>query len=124
MSHARYVISAQCQLARAPRFVISAASNTDVQHVACQSAQCHTMAHAARHLASSQCHVIWPQIMGNVTEYIFYCNRAILFLSSSKILTPHPPPRPASVYPPPLLRGEDQGGWARADFSLAWLEAA
>jgi len=31
------------------------------------------------------------------TEYIFYCKRAILFLSSSKILTPHPPLRPASL---------------------------
>jgi hypothetical protein len=31
------------------------------------------------------------------TEYIFYCKRAILFLSSSKILTPHPPLRPASA---------------------------
>jgi hypothetical protein len=45
------------------------------------------------------------------TEYIFYCKRAILFLTSSKILTPHPPLRPASV-----LRGEDRlagrtGGW-------------
>jgi hypothetical protein len=34
----------------------------------------------------------------------------------SKILTPHPPHRPASVYPPPLVRGEDtlargRGGW-------------
>jgi hypothetical protein len=29
------------------------------------------------------------------TEYIFYCKRTILFLSSSKILTPHP--RSASV---------------------------
>ncbi len=37
------------------------------------------------------------------TEYIFYCKRAILFLSSSKILTPHPPLRPASVYPRPRL---------------------
>ncbi len=27
-----------------------------------------------------------------------HCKRAILFLSSSKILTPHPPLRPASVY--------------------------
>ncbi len=36
---------------------------------------------------------------------IIYCKRAILSLSSSKILTPHPPLRPASVYPPPLLRG-------------------
>ncbi len=37
-------------------------------------------------------------------------------LASSKILTPHPPLRPASAYPPPLLRGEDtlagwRGGW-------------
>jgi hypothetical protein len=31
------------------------------------------------------------------TEYIFYWKRAILFLSSSKILTPHPPLRPASL---------------------------
>jgi hypothetical protein len=49
--------------------------------------------------------------MEQITEYIFYCKRAILFLSSSKILTPHPPLRPASV-----LRGEDRlagwrGGW-------------
>jgi hypothetical protein len=42
------------------------------------------------------------------TEYIFYCKRAILCLASSKILTPHPPLRLASVYPPPLLRGEDR----------------
>jgi hypothetical protein len=34
------------------------------------------------------------------TEYIFYCKRAILFLSSSKILTPHPPFRPASLSSP------------------------
>jgi hypothetical protein len=37
--------------------------------------------------------------MVSATEYIFFCKRAILFLSSSKILTPHPPLRPASVYP-------------------------
>ncbi len=36
---------------------------------------------------------------------IIYCKRAILSLSSSKIFTPHPPLRPASVYPPPLLGG-------------------
>jgi hypothetical protein len=36
---------------------------------------------------------------GSITEDIFYCKRTILFLSSSKILTPHPPLRPASVYP-------------------------
>jgi hypothetical protein len=46
--------------------------------------------------------------MLGTTEYIFYCKRAILFLSSSKILTPHPPLRPASVFLPPLLRGEDR----------------
>ncbi len=42
-----------------------------------------------------------------------YCKRpAILCLASSKIFTPHPPLRPASVYPPPLLRGEDTlAGW-------------
>ncbi len=51
----------------------------------------------------------------------YYCKRAILCLSSSKIFTPHPPLRPASVYPPPLLRGEDtlagrRGGWG----SIFW----
>ena len=30
-----------------------------------------------------------------------YCKRPILCLVSSKILTPHPPHRPAIVYPPP-----------------------
>jgi hypothetical protein len=35
--------------------------------------------------------------IGASTEYIFYCKRAILFLSFSKILTPHPPLHPASV---------------------------
>ncbi len=44
------------------------------------------------------------------------CKRPILWLASSKILTPHPPHRPASGYPPPLVRGEDtlagwRGGW-------------
>jgi hypothetical protein len=34
------------------------------------------------------------------TEYIFYYKRAILFLSSSNILTPHPPLRPASMSSP------------------------
>jgi hypothetical protein len=34
------------------------------------------------------------------TEYIFYCKRAILFLSSSKILTPHPSLRLASLSSP------------------------
>jgi hypothetical protein len=43
-----------------------------------------------------------------VTEYIFYCKRAILFLSSSKILTPHPPLRPARVYTPAFVAGGGQ----------------
>ena len=47
--------------------------------------------------ASERCH----------RREIIYCKRAILCLLSSKILTPHPPLRPASVYPP-LLRGEDR----------------
>jgi hypothetical protein len=44
------------------------------------------------------------------------CKRPILWLASSKKLNPHPPHRSASVYPPPLVRGEDTlagwtGGW-------------
>jgi hypothetical protein len=38
---------------------------------------------------------------------IIYWKRAILSLSSSKILTPHPLLRPASVYPPAFVGGED-----------------
>ncbi len=50
-----------------------------------------------------------------VTEYIFYCKRAILFLSSSRILTPHPPLRP------PLLRVEDRLAGRRGDGgSIFW----
>ena len=42
------------------------------------------------------------------------CKRPIPWLASSKILTPHPPHRPASVYPPPLVREEDTlAGWRR-----------
>ncbi len=45
-----------------------------------------------------------------------YCKRSILWLASSKMLTNHAPHRPASAYPPPLVRGEDtlagwRGGW-------------
>jgi hypothetical protein len=64
--------------------------------------------------------------IGCPTEYIFYCKRrAILFLSSSKILTPHPPLHPASVYPPPppppLLRGEDRlAGRREMGGSIFW----
>ncbi len=56
------------------------------------------------------------------TEYIFYCKRAILFLSSSKILTPHPPLPLASVYPPPLLRGEDRLVRGRRGWGVNILE--
>jgi hypothetical protein len=35
----------------------------------------------------------------------YYCKRAILCLSSSNILTPHPPLRPASVSSPPTKAG-------------------
>jgi hypothetical protein len=53
--------------------------------------------------------------MVQVTEYIFYCKRAILFLSSSKILTPHPSLRPASLSSP---RNKGRGG---AGYTLAGL---
>ncbi len=57
----------------------------------------------------SQKDKIWR---GGGTEYIFYWKRAILFLSSSKILTPHPPLRPASLSSPPQHSpgGEGDGG--------------
>jgi hypothetical protein len=47
---------------------------------------------------------------------ITHCKMPILYLASSEILTLHPPRRPASVYPPPLVRREDtlagwRGGW-------------
>ncbi len=51
-----------------------------------------------------------------ITDYLFYCKRAILFLSSSKILTPHPPLRQASLSSPRnkgggyTLAGR-RGGW-------------
>jgi len=47
------------------------------------------------------------------------CKRPILRLASSKILTPHPPHHPASVYPPPLWCGGrthslvGEGGWGQ-----------
>ncbi len=51
----------------------------------------------------------------------YYCKRQILCLASSKILTPHPPQRPASVNHPPLVRGEGGGGsifWKTRDTAL------
>jgi hypothetical protein len=66
----------------------------------------------------SMCCVFSPLIKGLACQASrdYYCKRPILCLASSKILTSHPPLRPASVYPPPLLRGEDtlatgRGGW-------------
>ncbi len=38
-----------------------------------------------------------------------YCKRPIQCLTSSKILTPHPPHCPASVYPPPPTIGAGGG---------------
>jgi hypothetical protein len=58
----------------------------------------------------------WPSL--RPTEYIFYCKKAILFLSSSKILTPNgptPSPPGESVLPPQQRRGVHtagrRGGW-------------
>jgi hypothetical protein len=46
------------------------------------------------------------------TEYIFYCKMAILFLSSSKILTPHPPLHPVRMSSPRNKgRGYTLAGW-------------
>jgi hypothetical protein len=48
-----------------------------------------------------------------------YCKRPIQCLASSELLTPHPPHGPASVYPPPLVRGEDTlAGWRGGGGSL------
>ncbi len=49
------------------------------------------------------------------TEYIFYCKRAILFLSSS-----HPPLRPASVYA--FVAGEDRLAGRRGGGGVNILE--
>ncbi len=55
------------------------------------------------------------------TEYIFYCKRAILFLSSSKILTPHPPLRPASLSSPRNKGGGTQSPGGEGDGgSIFW----
>jgi hypothetical protein len=51
----------------------------------------------------------------DTTEYIFYCKRAILFLSSSKILTPHPPLRPASC-----CGGRTDSPGGEGDGSIFW----
>jgi hypothetical protein len=47
---------------------------------------------------------------GKKAEYIIYCKRAILFLSSSKILTPHPPLRSTFAAGEDRLAGK-KGGW-------------
>jgi hypothetical protein len=53
-----------------------------------------------------------PSLSGDsrTRREIIYCKRAILSISSSKILTPHPPFPPASVYPR-LCWGGGGGGW-------------
>ncbi len=63
---------------------------------------------------------------GGSVEWL-YCKRPILRLSSSKILTPNLPHRPASVYPPPHPSsgaGEDTlAGWKGGGgsiFSIFW----
>ncbi len=55
------------------------------------------------------------------TEYIFYCKRAILFLSSSKILTPHPPLRECCGGRTDSPGGEGDGGsifWKTKEIGL------
>ncbi len=52
-------------------------------------------------------HPTWLPYVGawGTTVERLYCKRPILCLSSSKILTPHPPYRPAIVYPTPFGAG-------------------
>ncbi len=57
------------------------------------------------------------------TEYIFYCKRAILFLSSSKILTPQPPspfPPGKCVFSPQQRRGTHSPGGEEDGGSIFW----
>ncbi len=50
--------------------------------------------------------VVFVSVCMLTTEYIFYCKRAIIFLSSSKILTPPSPSPPSQcVLPPHQRRG-------------------
>jgi hypothetical protein len=52
------------------------------------------------------------QIAGSCPVEGLCCKRPIQCLASSEILTPPPLTNPASVYPPPLVRGEDTlSGW-------------
>ncbi len=46
---------------------------------------------------------------GGSREYIFYCKRAILFLSSSKILTPPSPETPGAGVDPAVFWGGGGG---------------
>ncbi len=63
--------------------------------------------------ARVDCKVTFFPLQQSRLQYIYHggqlkrdhCKRAILFLSSSKILTPHPPLCPASVYPPFVAGG-------------------
>ncbi len=67
-------------------------------------------------LIEQDIHIVAESLEPIERREIIYCKRAVLSLSSSKILTPHPPLRPASVYPPAFVGGEDtlarqRGGW-------------
>jgi hypothetical protein len=69
------------------------------------------------------CCSLFPMLTDEFTEYLFYCKRAILFLSSSKILTPPSPSPPGeSVLPPQQRWGYTlagrRGGWGGA--SIFW----
>ncbi len=65
--------------------------------------------------------IFFQKLVWYICQYVtpqrdYYCKRAILCLSSSKILTPHPPLGPASVFPLPVLGGRThspggEGGW-------------
>jgi hypothetical protein len=66
--------------------------------------------------STEQCPASSELLTPHPTEYIFYCKRAILFLSSSKILTPHPTLGPASLSYPRNNGGgytlaRRRGGW-------------
>jgi hypothetical protein len=60
-------------------------------------------------------------VYGENRRDIIYCKRAILSLSSSKILTPHPPLRLASVSSPPTKAGGTHSPGGEGDVgSIFW----
>jgi hypothetical protein len=54
----------------------------------------------------------------------YYCKRPILCLASSKLLTPHPPLRPASVYPAFVGGGGQTRRAERGGGSIFWCGVA